>query len=34
LTSWAALNGVDLVRVHDCLHAHRVRSVIRSIMGT
>ena len=33
-TAWAALNGVDLVRVHDCLHAHRVRSVIRSIMGT
>ncbi len=33
ITAWAALNAVDLVRVHDCMHAHRVRSVIRAIMG-
>jgi dihydropteroate synthase len=32
-TTWAALNGVDLVRVHNCMHARRVRSVIRAIMG-
>jgi len=33
VTAWAAMNGVDLVRVHDCLHARRVRTVIRSITG-
>ena len=33
ITAWAALNGVDMVRVHNCMHAHRVRSVIRAIMG-
>ena len=33
ITSWATLNGVDMVRVHNCLHAKRVRSMIRSVMG-
>ena len=33
ITAWAALGGVDLVRVHNCMHAHRVRSVIRAIVG-
>jgi dihydropteroate synthase len=33
ITAWAAINGLDLVRVHNCMHAHRVRSVIRAIMG-
>lgn len=32
VTAWAAMNTVDLVRVHDCIHAHRVRSVMRSIL--
>ena len=31
VTAWAAVNGADLVRVHDCLRARRVRSMIRSI---
>ncbi|HVN72578.1 MAG TPA: dihydropteroate synthase [Desulfomonilia bacterium] len=33
VTAWAALNGVDMVRVHNCLHAKRVRSVMNSIAG-
>lgn len=33
LSAWAALNEVDLVRVHNCLHASRVRSVIHAVMG-
>lgn len=33
VTAWAVMNGVDLVRVHDCLHARRVRTVIRSVTG-
>ncbi len=33
ITAWATLMGVDMVRVHSCLHACRVRSTIRSVMG-
>jgi dihydropteroate synthase len=32
LTAWSAMNGVDMVRVHDCLRARRVRTVIRAVM--
>lgn len=31
VTAWATMNGVEFVRVHDCLHARRIRSMIRSI---
>jgi len=31
-TAWCAMHGVDLVRVHDCTHAHRIRSVVRALM--
>ena len=33
VTAWATMNGVDLVRVHDCRRARRVRTMIRSIEG-
>jgi dihydropteroate synthase len=33
VTSWAVMKGVDLVRVHDCRHARRVRTMVRSLLG-
>jgi dihydropteroate synthase len=32
VTAWCAMHGVDLVRVHDCTHAQRIRSVMRAVM--
>jgi len=32
ITAWATMHGVDMVRVHDVLHAVRLREVIRSVM--
>ncbi|MCD6571610.1 MAG: dihydropteroate synthase [Deltaproteobacteria bacterium] len=32
VTAWAALQGVNIIRVHDVRHAMRIRSVIRSIV--
>ena len=31
VTAWATLNGVDIVRVHDVLHATRIRKVLKTI---
>ncbi|HOM28291.1 MAG TPA: dihydropteroate synthase [Deltaproteobacteria bacterium] len=33
VTAWAAANGVDIVRVHDCRRAKRTRAMIRAIAG-
>jgi len=33
VTAWATLNGVEMVRVHNCRNAVRIRSMIRSVMG-
>jgi dihydropteroate synthase len=32
ITAWSTIHKVDLVRVHNVLHATRLRAVIRSIM--
>jgi len=33
VTAWAAMNDVDIVRVHDCRRAKRVRAMIGAIRG-